>query len=571
MIERKPAPTRAELESVVMHILQNEPMFKLGEVDIRGVKHRAYVDAPADLRFLLVAALEYAEREAVVFEEQRWTYGELVGKSVAIANGLISRHGVTPGTRVALAMRNSPEWIAAFFGILAAGGVVVPMNGWWTSEEVGFGLEDSSAKLVIAGFRQAERIQPHVERLGLTVIAGRGEVEGVADHLDALIEDGAGKPPPELTIDTDSDFAIFYTSGSTGSPKGAVLTHRGAVNALMSYALIGGALKAINGDEDFFGENPAVLVAVPFFHCTGSHAVMMMSLISGRKMVLMRKWDAADAVDLIDEEKVTNVVGVPTMSHEITLEAESQGRVLESLMDMGVGGAKRPTAHVDKLNEQFPHAWSSTGYGLTETNAIGAYNGTNDYQGRPGSCGRAVPAVIDIKTVRENGSTADANEPGEVWIKGPILFRGYLNQPEATADVLTEDGWFRSGDVGVLDEEGFLFIVDRIKDMILRGGENVSCLEVEGALVSHPDIIEAAVIGIPDERLGEVVVAAILLKDGSQLSDEDITAFIEPHLAAFKRPEKYWRLDTPLPRGGTGKVDKPTLRKMLLPEGVSAE
>ncbi len=571
MAERKPAPTRAELEPVVMHILQNEPMFKLGEVDIRGVKQRAYVDAPADLRFLLVAALEHAEREAVVFEDQRWTYGELIGKAVAIANGLISRHGVTPGPRVALAMRNSPEWIAAFFGILAAGGVVVPMNGWWTSEEMGFGLEDSGAKLVIAGFRQAERIQPHVDRLGLTIIAGRGEVEGVADHLEDIIRDGAGKPPPELVIDTDSDFAIFYTSGSTGSPKGAVLTHRGAVNALMSYGLIGAALKAVNGDQDFFGDNPAVLVAVPFFHCTGSHAVMMMSFLSGRKMVLMRKWDPADAVDLIDEEKITNVVGVPTMSHEITLEAQRQGRSLDSLMDMGVGGAKRPTAHVDKLNEQVPHAWSSTGYGLTETNAIGAYNGTNDYQGRPGSCGRPVPAVIDIKTVHEDGSTAEANEPGEVWIKGPILFRGYLNQPEATADVLTEDGWFRTGDVGVIDEEGFLFIVDRIKDMILRGGENVSCLEVEGALVSHPDIIEAGVIGIPDERLGEIVGAAILLREGAELSDAEIAAFIEPHLAAFKRPEKYWRLDAPLPRGGTGKVDKPTLRKMLLSDGVSAQ
>jgi len=570
MAERKQAPTRDQLEPVIMHILQNEEMFQLGEVEIRGVKQRCYVNAPADLRFLLVAAMEHADREAVVFEDQRWTYGDIIGKAAAIANGLISRHGVTPGTRIALAMRNSPEWIAAYFGIIVAGGVVVPLNGWWTSEEMGFGLEDCGAKLVIAGFRQAERIQPHVGPLGLTLIGGRGEVPNAVDHLDNLIADGAGKPPPAIDIDTDSDFAIFYTSGSTGKPKGAVLTHRGAVNALLSYALVGAGMKALNNDQDFFGDNPAVLVAVPLFHCTGSHAVMMMSFISGRKMVLMRKWDAGDAVDLIQQEKITNVVGVPTMSHEITLEAERRGVSLDSLMDISAGGAKRPPAHVRKLAETFPQAWASTGYGLTETNAIGAYVSTHDYQAKPGSCGRAVPAVIDIKTVDGAGNATPPGQPGEVWIKGPILFRGYLNQPEATRDVLTEDGWFRTGDVGILDEEGFLFIVDRIKDMVLRGGENVSCLEVEHALVAHPDIIEAGVIGIPDERLGERVGAAILLKDGAELSDQEITDFIAPHLAAFKRPEVFWRRTEPLPRGGTGKVDKPTLRKIYTSQEADA-
>lgn len=567
--ERK-GPTRAQVEPYVMHILENEEMFKLGAAEIRGVTHRVYSGAPADLRFLLVAAMEHAEKTAIVFEDQRWTYGELIGKAVAIANGLIERHGVTPGTRIALAMRNSPEWIASFFGILCAGGVVVPMNGWWTGEEMEYALEDCGAKLVIAGFRQADRIRPYKEKLGLTLIAGRGDVTDVDDHLEQILEAGAGKAPPELQIDTDSDFAIFYTSGSTGKPKGAVLTHRGAVSTVLSYALVGAAVKAANNDEDLFGENPAVLVAVPLFHCTGSHAVMMMSFVTGRKMVLMRKWDAGDAVDLIEAEEITNVVGVPTMSHEITLEAERRGTSLESMKDISAGGAKRPPAHVDKLNENFPQAWASSGYGLTETNAIGAYVSMHDYQARPGSCGRATPAVTDIKTVKDDGSDAAVGEPGEVWIKGPVLFRGYLNQPEATAAVLTEDGWFKTGDIGYLDEDGFLFIVDRIKDMILRGGENVSCLEVEHALAKHPDIVEAGVIGIPDERLGERVGAAILLRDGVDMSDEEILEFLEPHLAKFKRPERYWRFDEPLPRGGTGKVDKPGLRKMLLTEEAEA-
>jgi long-chain acyl-CoA synthetase len=567
MADRKSAPPRETREKLVMAVLENEPTFAIGEIENFGIKQRGYVNAPPDLRFLLMMAMEHADKTAVVFDDQRWTYGELVAKSVAVANGLIERHGVTPGTRIALAMRNSPEWMASFLGIIAAGGVVVPLNGWWTSEEMGFGLKDCQAKLVIAGYRQAERLMPLVDELGLTVISGRGEVPGVADTLDAIMEAGGGKPPPAIEIDTDSDFAIFYTSGSTGAPKGAVLTHRGVVTTVLSFTLIGAALKLANEGEDFFGSDPAVLVAVPLFHCTGSHAVFMMSLMAGRKMVLMRKWDAGDAVDLIEEEKITNVVGVPTMSHEITLEAARRGTQLDTLMDMGSGGAKRPAAHVERLNETFPQAWSSSGYGLTETNALGTYNGLDDYQTNPGSCGRAVPAVTDLRIVQADGSDAAIGDPGEVWIRSPAVFREYLNQPEATADVLTKDRWFKTGDVGTLDELGFLTIVDRLKDMVIRGGENVSCLEVEGAMAKHEDILEAAIIGIPDERLGERVGAAILVRDGADLSDEDIEVFLKPHLAAFKRPDHYWRMDAPLPRGGTGKVDKPTLRKMLLNTG----
>jgi len=567
MADRKSAPPRETREKLVMAVLENEPTFAIGEIENFGIKQRGYVNAPPDLRFLLMMAMEHADKTAVVFDDQRWTYGELVAKSVAVANGLIERHGVTPGTRIALAMRNSPEWMASFMGIIAAGGVVVPLNGWWTSEEMGFGLKDCQAKLVIAGYRQAERLMPLVDELGLTIISGRGDVPGVADTLKSVIETGAGKPPPDLQIDPDSDFAIFYTSGSTGAPKGAVLTHRGVVTTVLSFTLIGAALKLANGGEDFFGSDPAVLVAVPLFHCTGSHAVFMMSLMAGRKMVLMRKWDAGDAVDLIEAEKITNVVGVPTMSHEITMEADRRGTHLDTLMDMGSGGAKRPAAHVERLNQTFPQAWSSSGYGLTETNALGTYNGLDDYQANPGSCGRAVPAVTDLRIVQSDGSDAATGDPGEVWIRSPAVFREYLNQPEATADVLTKDRWFKTGDVGTLDELGFLTIVDRLKDMVIRGGENVSCLEVEGAMAKHEDILEAAIIGIPDERLGERVGAAILVREGADLSDDDIEAFLKPHLASFKRPDHYWRMEAPLPRGGTGKVDKPTLRKMLLQTG----
>ncbi|GLK51069.1 class I adenylate-forming enzyme family protein [Maricaulis virginensis] len=570
MAQRKQAPARAQLEAIARQITQAEEVLNVGEAEILGVRQPAYVNAPGDLRFLLMKAMEHAEKEGVIFEDQRWTFGELVGRSVAFANALIQRHGVTPGTRIALAMRNSPEWMAAFLGVIAAGGVVVPLNGWWTSEEMGFGLSDCGAKIVIAGARQIERLRPHQASLGLTLIAGRGELDDVADTFDAMVAACAGQEPPAIAIDPDSDFAIFYTSGSTGSPKGAVLTHRGAVTTILSFALLGASLRLANNDEDFTEGDPGVLVCLPLFHCTGSHAVFLLSLFSGRKMVLMRKWDAGEAVELIQREKLTDMVGVPTMSHELTLEAERRGVTLDTLQGMGTGGAKRPEAHVEKINQVFPKAWASSGYGLTETNALGTYNGYSEYQAKPGSCGLPLPAVTFIKTVDEAGNETPRGEPGEVWIKSPAVFRGYLNQPEATAAVLTEDRWFKTGDVGIIDEDGFLFIVDRIKDMVIRGGENVSCLEVEGALAKHPDILEAAVIGIPDERLGERVGAALLLRDGADLSDQDIIDFLKPHLAAFKLPDRIWRMDGPLPRGGTSKIDKPGLRKMLLNDEETA-
>ncbi|MDF1768571.1 class I adenylate-forming enzyme family protein [Maricaulis sp.] len=570
MAERKPAPPRAVLEQIARQVTEAEEVLNVAETDVLGVRQKAYVNAPADLRFLLLKAMEHGDKTAVVFEDQRWSFADLAARSVAVANALIDHHRVKPGTRVALAMRNCPEWMACFLGVIAAGGVIVPLNGWWTSEEMAFGLEDCGAKIVIAGARQIERIRPHAGRLGLTLISGRDEIDGVADTFDRMVAAGAGKAPPELVIETDSDFAIFYTSGSTGKPKGAVLTHRGAVTTILSFALLGAALKLANGNDEFVDGDPGVLVCLPLFHCTGSHAVFMLSVFAGRKMALMRKWDAGDAVDLIQAEKLTDMVGVPTMSHELTLEAERRGEVLETLQSMGTGGAKRPEAHVAKINDVFPQAWSSSGYGLTETNALGTYNGLAEYQAKPGSCGAPLPAVTFIKTVDENGAETPTGEPGEVWIQSPGVFRGYLNQPEATADVLTEDRWFKTGDVGIIDEDGFLFIVDRIKDMLLRGGENISCLEVEGALAHHPDILEAAVIGIPDERLGERVGAAILLRDGASLSDEDLKAFLKPHLAPFKIPEHVWRMDQALPRGGTSKIDKPGLRKMLLKDGETA-
>jgi acyl-CoA synthetase (AMP-forming)/AMP-acid ligase II len=555
----------------VKALSQRDPMYAVGEVRVLGVPMRGYVNAPNDLRFLIKAAAALGERTGVVADERRWSFADLAEAANAVAAGLVSRHGLAPGDRVALALRNTPEWMAAFLGVTAAGGVIVPLNGWWTAAEMARAMADCAPRLAIAGPRQALRLRPSAERLGAPLIGAGEGIEGAADTLSAIMAEGRGRPAPDVAIEHDGDAAIYYTSGSTGSPKGAALTHRGMVSAILSFAHLRKAIIDARDGVDPAGPTPAVLLAVPLFHVTGSHSAFMASILMRQKMVLMSKWDADAAIDLIEREGITRVIGVPTMSFELAVRAEARGTSLDCLVDIGAGGAKRPPAHVERLNRTFPQAWTSSGYGLTETNAVGAYNGLIDYQEKPASNGMPVPAVTDIKVVRRDGVDAATGEVGEVWIRGPVLFREYLGQPEATAAVLTPDRWFKTGDLGFIDEEGLLTLVGRLKEMLLRGGENVACLEVEAALAEHEDILEAAVIGIPDERLGERVGAAIVLRAGAQLDDAAICAFLEPRLAAFKRPERYWRMSEALPRSGTGKLDRIGLKRMLLTTEESAD
>lgn len=563
MAAERTAPAREHVEQAMMQIIAKEPIFALGEAEIRGNTYRVFVNAPNDLRGLIAVCDGYGEAPAVVFEDERWSYADLAANARAVASGLAAE-GVKKGDIVALAMRNSPEWMACYLGIAALGAVVVPLNGWWTAEEMAFALDHCKAGLVIADPEQGGRIAPSKSRLGFRLIAARGTLDGSDTSLEKVMARGRTSPPPQAEIHPDDDLAVMYTSGSTGKPKGVVLTHRAAWSTLLSFALVGASVKATPGGAAMFPEHPAILVALPFFHVTGSHPIFMLSVLQGRKMVLMRKWSPAEAIRLIKAEAITNFVGVPTMSYELMLTAREMGESLETLTDLGSGGAKRPAAHVARLSDQFPHAWSSSGYGLTESSALGTYNGLADYQRKPGAAGRPIPPLTEIRTVAEDGRICAPGEAGEVWIRTAGNFRGYLHDPEATQAALTEDGWLKTGDMGVIDEEGFLTIVDRLKDMIVRGGENVACLEVEAALCEHEDIREAAVFAVPDERLGEAVGAAIVTPSGSGLEIDAINAHLKDRLAAFKRPEHIWIVNENLPRIASEKFDKRTIRKRCL-------
>ncbi|WP_421790809.1 class I adenylate-forming enzyme family protein [Hyphobacterium sp.] len=565
MADRLPAPTRDEIMESALKLMGTNPFFEVGEAEIRGATFRVFKNAPNNTDGLLFMCDMHADKIAVVHGDVRWTFGDLAREARSFAAGLV-KLGVKKGDMVATATRNTPEWMATYLGTTLTGAVIVPLNGWWTPSEMEFALKDCGAKILLVDSEQSPKFLTLKDKLGLKLICGTGEFDGQDRSWASVRDDGLNEDPPAGAVEADDLMSIMYTSGSTGDPKGVMLTHRGAWSVILSFAFVMAAAKETEkgGKMAEAAGDLAILLSVPLFHVTGTHPVFMLSIILGRKMVLMRAWKPEEAVRLIKEEKITNFVGVPTMSHELMLAAEAMGESLDTLTDLSAGGAKRPASHVKRLAESFKSSYSSTGYGLSETSALGTYNGLLDYQSKPGSCGRAVPPLTDVRIVGSDGKDVSTGEPGEVWIKTPGVFAGYLNLPEETEKALTPDGWFKSGDVGTMDEEGFVTIVDRLKDMIVRGGENVACLEVEAALVKHPRIIEAAVFAVPDARLGEAVGAAIYTKPGIDITLDELNDFLEGDLAAFKRPEHLWHFNEPLPRGGTEKVDKPGLRKQLL-------
>lgn len=542
-------------------ILAEEPMFAVGEADIRGNTYRVFKNAPPSLVGIFLFGTQFADKDFLIYEDERLTFAETWERACRFANALARDFKIGKGDKVAIAMRNFPEWCISYMAIISLGAVVVPLNAWWKNEELHYGLADCGTKLVIVDDKRMERILPCKKDLGLTLILARGGGEGADHHYEDLLESCWDASVPSVDIQPEDDFCIVYTSGSTGNSKGVILTHRGVVSTLLSWAFVASALKEARGGESLFGDNPGILLAVPLFHVTGSHSLFLMSMLIGRRVVMMYKWDPKKAVELINHHQLTNFVGVPSQSYELVDAAGDTS--MPSLLDIGSGGAKRPPEHVKLLKKKFPNANPASGYGLSETNALGCIISLDDYQKHPDSTGRPVPPVTDIKIMTEEGE-AQTGEVGEIWIRSPANFRGYLNLPEETAKSLTPDGWFKSGDLGRFDEEGFLYIVDRTKDVIIRGGENISSLEVEHRAHEFPGVAEVAAFSVPDEVLGERVGLVVYPKPGATVEPLALRDFIAAELAEFKVPERIWISPVPLPRLGTEKFDKRTVRMIAL-------
>jgi acyl-CoA synthetase (AMP-forming)/AMP-acid ligase II len=555
------------LDAVTAQITAPGGQLAVGMETIRGVSYPVFTNAPASLRdYFAFFAPVHGEKEFLVYDGERLTFADVRARAIRIGAVLQHRYGIAKGDRVAIAMRNYPEWVAAFVGALHIGAIVVPMNAWWTTDELAYGLRDSGTRLAIVDEERLRRIAA-IEGLAIPLVAVRtsAAVAGPlgAETLEASLDGAPAEPWYLPPLYPEDDATIMYTSGSTGAPKGAVATHRSVVSGALNYLVQGLAmLQLAQAAGVALPAQQVMLLNVPLFHITGSVPVLLVSMAIGRRMVIMHKWDAGEALRLIEKERATYFVGVPTMSLELMQHPDRDRYDLSSLVDIAGGGAPRPAEHVERLAEAFPGKNPAIGYGLTETNGVGAGNLRDNYRLKPHSTGRASKPLVEMMVADEDMAALPPGQVGEVCIRSAANVRGYWNKPEATAAAFTADGWFRTGDLGQFDEDGYLTIVDRKKDIIIRGGENISAVEVEAAIYAHPAVAEASVFGLPDERLGEIVGAAVYLKPGEQLEAEALVEFVKRDVAAFKVPARLWLVTEPLPKLGSAKIDKVTLRRV---------
>jgi long-chain acyl-CoA synthetase len=535
--------------------------FETIDVDVLGQPVTVFRNAPPSLREIVATTRDRGDDIFLVYEDERWTFTRFAATVAALAAALVDRYGITKGDRVAIGMRNYPEWVVSFAAITSIGAVSVSLNAWWTEDELDYALEDSGTRVLIADRERAERSVASAARLGIDTIVVRAG-DGADPHgarWDDVVVPGA--PMPDVTVAPDDDATILYTSGTTGRPKGAVSTHRAVVQALLGFGCRSAVDRLRNPDTPPADDPLAFILVVPLFHVTGCVPVMLSCLASGLRLVMMYKWDPDRALELIERERVTNFVGVPTQSWDLLASPKFAAHDTSSLRNVGGGGAPAPPELVRRVASNFAKASPGIGYGMTETNAYGPQNGGADYLAHPTSTGRATP-ILQIEVRDTDGRVVPNGEAGEIWFKGPHLIRGYWNKPDATAEVLV-DGWLRSGDIGRIDDEGFVYVEDRAKDMVLRAGENVFCAEVEAALYEHPAVHEAAVFGVPHERLGEEVAAAVLPVADATVTEAELQAHVGERLASFKVPSRITIVDAPLPRNASGKILKRELRDTI--------
>ncbi len=543
--------------------------FEVKEVEVRGIPVKVYASAPATLREIWLGSARHGDADYLVYEDDRWTYTEAHRDVASVAAWLV-RQGVNPGDRVGIAMRNFPEWMLAYWGVISVGATAVGLNAWWTGPEMAYGVKDSQPKILICDQERLDRFMPHRKEVGeCTLVAVRGETphaEGVVAWSELIAHGGA---MPDVDIDPDSDACVFYTSGTTGQPKGAQLTHRGCVNNVFSLAFWNMAqavatLRAKGPDAAPASASGgdgrlSSLVCTPLFHVTANNCVAHSMTLAGGKLVHMYKWDAGEALKIIERERISNLSGVPTMSRELMAHPDFARTDTSSLKALGGGGAQIQPDLVNKIESEVATARPSTGYGMTEACGVITCNSADFFTGKPASAGPALP-VFDTKCIDTLGNEVELGEVGELCVRSSQVIRGYLNRPEDTEEAI-QDGWLRTGDIARIDEDGFIFIVDRAKDMVLRGGENIYCAEVEAAIFEHDSVAECSAFGVEDERLGEEVGAAVVLHPGQSLDGDGLRAHCAERLAKYKIPRYLWFREEPLPRNASGKFLKRQLRE----------
>ena len=540
-------------------------IFELIDGDVRGVKMKVFKNAPAHLGQVFAGSRGHGDKTFLVYEDEIITFAQAADRIDALASLLVNTYGVKKGDRVAVAMRNFPEWVMSFAAIISVGAVNVSMNSWWTEDEMDFALEDSGATVLICDQQRFDIGAASCVKKNIKVLVVRAEkpLPAGVDKWEAVLP--LGDKHPGADISPDDDATILYTSGTTGRPKGAVSTHRAIISSIMAFSarntifqMSGTKLKDVDGPE----VPTSFILIVPLFHVTGCVPVMLSCFVAGLKLAIMYKWDPEKALEMIEREQITNFVGVPTQSWDLVNSPAFEKYDTSSLRAVGGGGAPSPTSLVGKVTDKVKNGNPQLGYGMTETNAFGPAITGSDYLSHPTSTGRASwPMMVEVRD--ENLKPVPTGQSGEIWFFGPMLIRGYWNRPDATAETIV-DGWLRSGDLGRLDADGYVYVEDRVKDMILRAGENVYGAEVESAIYEHPAVHEAAVFGVPHERLGEEVGVAILVNDGMTLTPEELWAFLDVKIAKFKIPTQVVIMTEPLPRNAAGKFLKRELQQHVV-------
>jgi long-chain acyl-CoA synthetase len=556
-------PTELDLaiNATITRLMENDGPLTVNYVEKYGVQMPVLAKAPGNVSdYLAFFCATHGEKEFLVDGDCRYTFAETYAAARALAGGLVEGRQLQKGERVGIAARNSANWIIAYMAIIMAGGVATLLNGWWQGGELAEGIRMVGCRYVLADAQRAARLEGHdIGECDLLVFSHDCSP---LDGLSVLTSQGGDASTPLPAIDPLDNATILYTSGSTGQSKGAVSDHRAVVQGAMSY--VGQTLvffELLTATGQTMPAQPSALVNVPLFHVTASVPLVLQSFAIGRKLVMMPKWDAEEAMRIIEKERISYFVGVPLMSIELATHPNRHKYDLTSCTAFAAGGAPRPVDHVKKIRKEMSWGYPLLGYGLTETNGVGCGNFTENYLLKPTSTGPATKPLVEVEMLDDDGNIMPQGERGEVCIRTIANFNGYWDNEQATREAFTDDGFFRTGDIGYLDEDGYLFIVDRKKDIIIRGGENISCPEVEAAAYEHDSIVELSVFGIADEKYGEVPGIVYHTKDGVALAEEDLKAFLAPRLAPFKIPVHFWQAPEPLPRLGTQKIDRVTLRR----------
>jgi len=531
--------------------------------DENGVPY--YKQAPANLVEALALAREHGDREFLVYEGERRSFSQLMNEADEIAAALQAQ-GILPGDRVGLAMRNYPEWMAVFIAVVTIGAVIVPVNSWGQPADICHALGDAGVRLAFLDQARYDGISNWLADNKVTGVIARPDSADDPRSLAAFVAAFKGKAPAEVAIGGEDLALIMYTSGTSGKPKGAASTHRAVCQALYNFEFAAAAAAMCNMDRIGAmlerGFESTSLLAVPLFHVSGCHAQFLANLRGGRRIVMMYKWDVGRALEYIEQERITSIAAAPSMVLDILESQAFDETDTSSLFSIGIGGAATPARVTALIEKKMPTNFSGTGWGMTETNAQGASLTGKAFNAKPGSAGLPHP-IVDIRICDEEGGELAAGQTGEIWVRSPCNIREYWHRPEANAADF-RDGWLRTGDIGYLDADGYLYLADRAKDMIIRGGENIYPAEIENQLLELPAVMEVAVLGLPHERWGEEVAVVVNLHAGQVLTEAQLLDFARQKLASYKVPTRVFFTDQPLPRNATNKVLKAELKTGLL-------